>query len=160
MTLLKLKLKLARTFLFLTFLLSASVSLFSQSFDKNLDEVSRLSGSGKHADLLARLQSLKASTELSDLKMFLEAEALKNLGRKAEALAVYERIISQFPDGEPAFHSQMPRFMLQLETVTDMNAAIRHEKRHLHWQRHGSGARPWLLSELPFSIWLAKAVLP
>ncbi|HMM59761.1 MAG TPA: tetratricopeptide repeat protein, partial [Candidatus Rifleibacterium sp.] len=151
MTLLKLKLKLARTFLFLTFLLSASVSLFSQSFDKNLDEVSRLSGSGKHADLLARLQGLKASAELSDLRLFLEAEALKNLGRKAEALALYERIISQFPDGEPAFQSQMPRFMLQLETVTDMNAAIRHEKAAsalaTPWQR---GTAMVKLSELPF----------
>ena len=87
MTILKFKLKFAQTLLFLILLLFISASAFCQSFDKNLAEVARLFEGGKHADLLARLQGLKASAELNDLRLFLEAEALKNLGRKAEALA-------------------------------------------------------------------------
>lgn len=151
MIILKLKLKFTQTLLFLTLLLFISASAFCQSFDKNLAEVARLYEGGKHADLLARLQGLKASAELNDLRLFLEAEALKNLGRKAEALALYERIVSQFPDGEPAFQSQMPRFMLQLESIADANAALRHEKTAsalaTPWQR---GTAMVKLSELPF----------
>ncbi|HNX77945.1 MAG TPA: lytic transglycosylase domain-containing protein [Candidatus Rifleibacterium sp.] len=114
----KLNLKLKFPVLALTFLLLTSLSAAGQSFDRSLDELFRLNSGNRHAEVLNRLASLQASPELADLRLFFEAEALKNLGRKAEAYALYDKIIRQYAGTETAFQSQMPHFMLQLDTVT------------------------------------------
>ncbi len=145
-----LNLKLKFLLLVLVAVLVVPVSTAGQSFDRSLDEVARLNSAGKHAELLDRLAGLKPSPELADLHMFLEAEALKNLGRKAEAFKVYDRIVRQFPGTESAFQSQMPHFMLQLDAAGPLAlAALEAEAAALstQWQR---GTAFQKLYDLPF----------
>ncbi|EKD81659.1 MAG: Transglycosylase SLT protein, partial [uncultured bacterium] len=120
---LKLMLKLLRKSAFLAMLatIALAVQLSAQAFDRQLEEIATLRNAGKHAEVLKKIEPLPASPELADLKLFLQAEALKNLERKAEALNLYAKVISQYPDSEVALQSQMPHFLLQLETA-DENA--------------------------------------
>ncbi|MDD3146855.1 MAG: transglycosylase SLT domain-containing protein [Candidatus Riflebacteria bacterium] len=130
--------------------LGVAGSAFSQSFDRNLEELYRLFNGKKHGELVGRLASLKASPELTDLHMFLQADSLKNTGRKAEAMALYEKILKRFPDSETALQSQMPHFLLKLETADEGAVAqLENQARQL--------STPWLrgtalqkLHELPF----------
>ena len=146
----KLNLKLKFPVLALVFVLLASLSAAGQSFDRSLDELFRLNSGNRHAEVLNRLAALQASPELADLRLFLEAEALKNLGRKAEAFALYEKIIRKYAGTETAFQSQMPHFMLQLDTVAPAGLAkLEAEAAALStpWQR---GTAFQKLSELAF----------
>jgi len=148
---LNLKLKFAEKLaLVLVLICIITASAFGQSFDRSLEEIGRLFSAKKYVELLARLKGLKASTELADLQLFLEAEALKGLDKKAEALVVYEKIIKRFPDGEMAVQSQFPAFMMQLAVVDDETTVSHLEARartlNTAWQR---GTALQKLSELP-----------
>lgn len=150
MKILNLKLKFAEKLALVLVLISVvTASAFGQSFDRSLEEVGKLFSAKKHVELLARLKGLKASAELADLQLFLEAEALKGLDKKAEALLVYEKIIKQFPNGEMAVQSRFPSFMMQL-ALADEAAAARLESLAKSlatpWQR---GTALQKLSELP-----------
>ncbi len=149
---LKLMLKLigkGQTMLVLLAMLSA-IALPAQTFDRQLDDIGKLYSAKKHAELLKKVEALKASPELEDLKLFVQADALKNLGRKVEALNLYSMVINRFPETETALQSRMPHFLLQLETA-DENAVARLEAAGRDMPT------PWLrgtalekLSELPF----------
>ncbi|NLF97680.1 MAG: lytic transglycosylase domain-containing protein [Candidatus Riflebacteria bacterium] len=128
----------------------AATMLPAQTFDRQLDAVAKLYSAKKYAELLKKVESLKASPELEDLKLFVQAESLKNLGRKIEALNLYGMVISRYPETEAALQSRMPHFLLQLETA-DENAVARLEAAGREMPT------PWLrgtalekLSEMPF----------
>lgn len=118
MKFLKLKFMNKLTMFFLLFALAASVAA-GQTFDRNLDILAKLQSGNKYAELLSRITGLKASPELADLRLFLEAEALKNLNRTDEAFNLYSQIIQDFPNTESAFQSRMPHFMMQLKTADE-----------------------------------------
>ena len=121
---LKFKLKFAKKISILFFVFTiVSVAAVCQSFDKNIEVLSKLYLSQKYTELNAKLSGMKSSSELSDLKLFLEAEALKNIGRKAEALKLYSQIMEKFPGSEMAFQSSMPHFMLQLENADEASVS-------------------------------------
>lgn len=150
MKFLNLKLKFTKklTLFFFLFAMVATIAA-SQTFDRNLDVLAKLHFGNKHAELLSRIAGLKASPELADLRLFLEAEALKNLNRKAEAFSLYSQIIQKYPETEMAFQSRMPHFMMQLETVDDAGV-VRLEalakKLSTPWQR---GTALQKLQDLP-----------
>ncbi|KAF1082055.1 MAG: hypothetical protein GQF41_1695 [Candidatus Rifleibacterium amylolyticum] len=128
----------------------AATMLPAQTFDRQLDAIAKLYSAKKYAELLKKVESLKASPELEDLKLFVQAEALKNLGRKIEALNLYGMVISRYPETEAALQSRMPHYLLQLETA-DENTVARLEAAGREMPT------PWLrgtalekLSELPF----------
>lgn len=100
-----------------------AIALSAQSFDRNLEELGKLYQAKKYAEIIKKIESLKASPELDDLKMFVQADALKNLGRKVEALNLYNTLISRYPDSETALQSRMPQFLLQLETADENTVA-------------------------------------
>ncbi len=119
----KTKRKTASIMLIAGLLAFISTLSYSQSFDKKLDNLEKLYSSKKHEALLKQLVPLKASKELTDLRLFLEAESLRGLGRKAEALAVYARILKNHPETESAFQSRFPHFILMLETADEGSVA-------------------------------------
>ncbi len=125
-------------------------SVFAQAFDKNLETIAGLHYGKKYAELLQKVSGTKASPELADLQLFLEAEALKGLGKKAEALEVYGRILKQYPESEAAFQSRFSHFILQLDTADD-KALLRLEALAktlaTPWQRGTALER---LQDLPF----------
>ncbi len=152
MKFLKLKLKLNRTLLLtvLFFVAIFAASVGAQTFDKNLEVIARLHTAKKYADLLQKITGLKASEELADLRLFLEAEALKGLGRKAEAFEVYSKILKQFPETEVAFQSRFTHFVLQLDTADETSIPkLEGIARSLpsSWQR---GTALEKLQDLPF----------
>ncbi len=100
-----------------------AVALSAQTFDRQLDEIGKLYQAKKYAEILKKVESLKASPELEDLKLFVQADALKNLGRKVEALNLHGMLISRYPDTETALQSRMPHFLLQLETADENDVA-------------------------------------
>lgn len=130
--------------------LTSVAPLLAQSFDRQIDEIARLYDAKNFAEVLKKIEPLQASPELTDVRLFLKAEALKNLGRKVEAQSVYAKAISQAIDSEAVLQSRMPHFLLQLETA-DENAVASLEAA-------GRGMpTPWLrgtalekLSELAF----------
>lgn len=116
----KLKLKLNHRLLLVLLLVTFfAASVSGQTFDKNLEIIARLHTAKNYADLLHKVTGLKASEELADLRLFLEAEALKGLGRKTEALEVYGKILKQFPETETAFQSRFSHFILQLDAADE-----------------------------------------
>lgn len=120
---LKLMLKLIGiSVLFTAFTSITSIApLLAQSFDRQIDEIASLYNAKNFAEVLKKIEPLQASPELTDVRLFLKAEALKNLDRKAEAQSVYAKVISQAIDSEAILQSRMPHFLLQLETA-DENA--------------------------------------
>ncbi|MBU1109015.1 MAG: transglycosylase SLT domain-containing protein [Candidatus Riflebacteria bacterium] len=120
---LKLMFKLIGKSTLLILLVSITAPVLAQSFDRQIEEIAKLHTAKKYGEVLKKLDPLKASPELNDLKLFLQAEALKNLGRKAEAASIYAQVIKQYPDSEMAFQSQMPHFLLQLETTDEGGVA-------------------------------------
>lgn len=117
------KLRFCRIVLFTALLLSFSNLCNSQTFDKKLQSIGKLYAAKKHEMLLKQISPLKASKELADLRLFLEAEALKGLGRKAEALSIYAKVLKLFPETESAFQSRFPHFLLMLETADESSTA-------------------------------------
>lgn len=114
---LKLNVGLVGVILLLLFCFSRGVS--AQTFDKSLGSLANLRATKKHSLLLQKIKNLKASPELADLKLFLEAEALNALKDKAEALKVYEKILKQFPETEVGYQSRFAHFILQLQDADE-----------------------------------------
>ena len=122
---LKLMLKLIGIFVLFASLtgITSSSPLLAQSFDRQLDEITRLHTAKNYAAVLSKIEQLQASPELTDLKLFLQAEALKNLGRKAEAQAIYAKAIALQTGSEAIMQSHMPHFLLQLENANESSVA-------------------------------------
>lgn len=112
--------------LFLVFFPAFCSTLAGQTFDSNLKTISALQKSKKAAELLKKLESTRPSPELKDLHLFLQAEALKDLGRKSEAAKIYARILSDYPETEVAFQAMFTSFILQLDGA-DENSLSRLE---------------------------------
>ena len=62
-----------------------SVTAFTQSFEQNLTKIGALYDSKKYQELYNLVQPTKANSNLSDVRLYVEAEALRNINRKAEA---------------------------------------------------------------------------
>ena len=52
-----------------------------------------------------------------DVRLYMEAEALKNTNRKAEAFTIYSDLINRYPDSEATLLARMTHFMLLLENA-------------------------------------------
>lgn len=97
--------------------LFAPVTLLAQTFESNLSKLAKLYDSKKYEELYNAVKPTKALDNLKDVRLYLEAEALKNTARKAEAYKVYSDILNNYPDSEVAVLSAMPHFMLGLEAI-------------------------------------------
>ena len=75
---------------------------FGQSFEKNLTKIGALYDSKKYQELYNVVQPTKANNNLKDVRLYVEAEALRNTNRQAEASKVYTDIINKYPDSESA----------------------------------------------------------
>lgn len=97
--------------------------VYAQSFDRSIALIGRLRTQKKYAELLVKIEKLQPSVELADIKLFLQAEALQNLKRKDEALAVYTKLIKGYPENETAFQARFPHFLLSLDSATEADVA-------------------------------------
>lgn len=94
-------------------------SLVAEGFDKNLNKIHAMRSSKKFKELVPFLEKNRASAELKDLRLFLMAEGLKNIGNKDGALRCYEELLKKFPESEAAFQGRLPHFLLALENATE-----------------------------------------
>lgn len=123
---------------------------FAQTFEQNLSKLAKLYDSKKFEELYTAVKPTKAYDNLKDVRIYLEAEALRNINRKPEALSLYTELLTKYPDSEAALLSSMSHFMLQLPDA-DLNRlpSLENEAAHLKtvWQRGTAFVK---LSELPF----------
>ena len=99
------------------FLVIQPLNSFAQSFEQNLSKIGTLYDSKKYQELYNVVLPTKANNNLKDVRLYMEAEALKNINRKAEALKVYTDLINKYPDSESALLARMTQFMLLLENA-------------------------------------------
>lgn len=126
------------------------VAGFSQTFEKSLSKIAALYDSKKYQELYNMVQPTKALNNLKDVRLYMEAEALRNLDRKPEAFALYSRLIADYPDSEATLLARMTHFMLMLSEAQPAElprleataAALK-----TVWQK---GTAFFKLSELPF----------
>ncbi len=126
------------------------VAGFSQTFEKNLNKIAALYDSKKYQELYNMVQPTKALDNLNDVRLYMEAEALKNIGRKPEAFTIYSKLIAAYPDSEATLLSRMTHFMLMLDNAqpTDLaNLEATAASLKTVWQK---GTAFFKLSELPF----------
>ncbi len=123
---------------------------YSQSFEQNLTKIANLYDSKKYEELYNVVHSTKAYNNLNDVKIYLEAEALKNTNRKEEALRLYVNLIHQYPESEASLLVRMSHFMLLLENANPENLhnlELVATALKTVWQK---GTAFYKLSELPF----------
>lgn len=126
------------------------MTCFSQTFEKNLSKIATLYDSKKYVELYNAVQPTKALDNLKDVRLYMEAEALRNTDRKPEAFKIYSRLIADYPDSEAALLARMTHFMLML---ADANPAdlpkleATASSLKTVWQK---GTAFFKLSELPF----------
>jgi soluble lytic murein transglycosylase len=68
------------------------------AFENQLSRIHSLHKEKKHAALITQLQTLGHGGTLEDIRLFLLAESLRQIGREAEAVTQFEQILKQFPD--------------------------------------------------------------
>ena len=126
------------------------LSSFAQSFEQNLSKIGTLYDSKKYQELYNIVQPTKANNNLKDVRLYMEAEALKNTNRKAEALKVYTDLINNYPDSESALLARMTQFMLLLENAQPADLpkleSVAFSLKTV-WQK---GTAFYKLSDLPF----------
>jgi len=83
-------------------LLAATVGSASASFETQLTAVNAAVKKAQHAQTVALLQRLGASSSLEDFRLSLMADALRQAGREAEALQIYERLAGMNSEWLPA----------------------------------------------------------
>ncbi len=138
--------------IFLLFGLSvfSPIILLAQSFEQNLSKIATLYDSKKYQELYNLVHTTKANNNLGDVRLYVEAEALKNIGRKQEAFVIYTNLINRYPDSEATLLARMTHFMLLLENAqpTDL-PKLESTAASLKtvWQK---GTAYYKLSELPF----------
>lgn len=126
------------------------VIVCSQSFEQNLTKIANLYDSKKYQELYNLVHTTKANNNLNDVKLYVEAEALKNTNRKLEALSIYTNLINKYPDSEATLLARMPHFMILLENaqpadlprLESVAASLK-----TVWQK---GTAFYKLSDLPF----------
>lgn len=129
---------------------TCSTIVLAQTFEQNLSKISTLYDSKKYTELYNLLSSTQANDNLRDVKLYLEAESLKNTQRKPEAIKKYIQLINQYPDSESASLARMPQFVLLLENADPTclrSLEITASAMKTVWQR---GTAFYKLSELPF----------
>lgn len=89
----------------------------SQTFEQNLSKIGALYEGKKYEELYKLVHSTKAQNNLKDVKLYMEAEALRNINRKPEALGLYEKLLREYPFSESAVLSRMTHFVLLLENA-------------------------------------------
>ncbi len=127
-----------------------SLIAYSQSFEQNLSKIGALYDSKKYQELYNVVQPTKANNNLKDVRLYMEAEALRNTNRKAEALKVYTDLINKYPDSESALLARMTQFILLLENAGPADLARLESTAALLktvWQK---GTAFYKLSDLPF----------
>ena len=115
-----------------------------------MPKIGQLYDSKKYQELYNIVQPTKANNNLKDVRLYVEAEALRNINRKAEALKVYTELINKYPDSEAALLSRMTRFMLLLENAGPADLArLESVASSLKtvWQK---GTAFYKISDLPF----------
>ena len=132
------------------FVLCASIGGFAQSFEQNLVKIGNLYDSKKFQELFDVVHPTKANNNLKDVRLYIEAEALKNTNRKAEALKIYSELINKYPDSESALLARMTHFMLLLEKANPADLPMLESvasSLKTVWQK---GTAFYKLSDLPF----------
>ncbi len=89
-----------------------------------LDRAHALEDNGSPQQLFAAAQQLPAMPEIEDLKLWLAAEAKRQSGDPAGAIAAYERILKIWPEGQAAFKLGLPYVLAQCPSATP--ARFRH----------------------------------
>ena len=144
----------SRSFKHFSIILGASIVfptiLCAQSFEQNLSKIATLYDSKKYQELYNLVHTTKANNNLNDVKLYMEAEALRNTARKPEALKVYTDLINRYPESEATLLSRMSQFMLLLENAqpTDLPKleSVAASLKTV-WQK---GTAYYKLSDLPF----------
>ncbi|MGM0598821.1 MAG: transglycosylase SLT domain-containing protein [Candidatus Rifleibacteriota bacterium] len=96
-------------------LLFINSCLFAARFDNNLSRISSLRKNKKYDLLVKFLERNKSSADLSDLRLFLLAEANKEAGNKKQALKYYNKLLAGYPSTESAYRARLPHFLLKLK---------------------------------------------
>ena len=132
------------------FVVFSSITGFAQTFEQNLAKIGTLYDSKKYQELYNVVQPTKANDNLKDVRLYMEAEALKNTNRKPEALKVYSDLINKYPDSESALLARMTHFMLLLENANPNDLpkleSVASSLKTV-WQK---GTAFYKLSDLPF----------
>lgn len=82
------------------------------SFESRLSAVYAAVKKGQHAQTIALLQKLGTSPILEDLRLSLLADALRQSGKEAEALRVYERLMKLDPEWLPVRQARFQYVLL------------------------------------------------
>ena len=90
---------------------------FSQTFEANLQKIASLYDSRKFEELYRVVKPTKALDNLKDIRIYMEAEALKNTNRKREAMVLYTELLRKYPNSEATLLAKMTQFMLLLENA-------------------------------------------
>ncbi|GAB4274277.1 MAG: hypothetical protein Kow0029_14480 [Candidatus Rifleibacteriota bacterium] len=108
---------------FLLFLIIICGPSFAGSFDESLERISLLRDKKQFATLVTFLHKAQASKELDDLRLFLLAEAYKNIDNKSQAITTYEKLLKYHPECETAYQARLPHFLLLLENADEKMVA-------------------------------------
>ena len=136
--------------LFMGFSFAFVGGVCAQTFEQNLSKIATLYDSKKYQELYTAVYPTKAYANLRDVRLYMEAEALKNIGRKPEALKVYTNLIKDYPDSEATLLARMTHFMLLLENANPAELQkLESTASSLKtvWQK---GTAFYKLSDLPF----------
>lgn len=81
-------------------------------FDSQLGQFRSLLDKGAHPALLSAVQAAGPSMILEDLRLFLMAEAQRNSGQEAAAMATFEQLIQRFPESLGGRRALFPYLVL------------------------------------------------